>query len=189
MGTVQWRPYMNFTAQSTALRAFYLMIGRLEKGELSEGEYPSVVVFMAFSLEAYLNTLGARQVTFWSEIERLPWKTKIEILHAVARAKPSWGDGPLQFATRIFKFRDQLAHGKPNRVCGEWVPGAPDGTHSEMHGAMKPSYMKDITAQWILDAAAQFRTLMTYLGGLFGYHEGDHLMSAEGGFEVDDGLD
>ncbi|NBB36608.1 hypothetical protein Q1W70_18875 [Pseudomonas kielensis] len=189
MGTVQWRPYMNFTAQSTALRAFYLMISRLEKGELSEGEYPSVIVFMAFSLEAYLNTLGARQVTFWSEIERLPWRTKIEILHEVAGAKPSWGDGPLQFAARIFKFRDQLAHGKPERVCGEWVPGVPDGTHREMHKAMKPTYMKDITSQWLLNSADQFRILMTYLGGLFDYHESDHLRNAEGGYDIDDGVD
>lgn len=189
VGTVQWRPYMNFTAQSTALHAFYLMIGRLEKGELSEGEYPSVIVFMAFSLEAYLNTLGARQVAFWREIERLPWRTKIEILHAVAGAKPSWGDGPLQFAVRIFKFRDQLAHGKPERVCGDWIPGTPDGTHSDMHRAMKPTYMEGITAQWLMNSADQFRILMTYLGSLFDYHESDHLMTAEGGFDIDDGVE
>jgi hypothetical protein len=74
MGTVQWRPYMHFTAQSTALQAFYLMIARLKKGELTEGEYPCVVVFMAFSIEAYVNTLGSRQISFWDEIERLPWR-------------------------------------------------------------------------------------------------------------------
>lgn len=60
MGTVQWRPYMHFTAQSTALQAFYLMISRLKKGELTEGEYPCVVVFMAFSIEAYWNDNKSR---------------------------------------------------------------------------------------------------------------------------------
>lgn len=189
MGTIQWRPYMNFTAQSTALQAFYLMIGRLQKGDLSEGEYPTVIVFMAFSLEAYLNTLGPRNIAFWDDIERLSWRTKIEILHKVAGAKPNWGQGPLQFAGKIFKFRDGLAHGKPERVCGEWVQGKPDGSHSEKNRALKPSYMEGITSQWLLDSADQFRTLMTYLGGLFDYHESDHLCTAEGGYYFDDGVD
>ncbi len=102
MGTVQWRPYMHFTAQSTALQAFYLMIGRLKKGELTEGEYPCVVVFMAFSIEAYVNTLGSRQISFWDEIERLPWRKKIEILHSAAGAQANWAPRPPTVRRKYF---------------------------------------------------------------------------------------
>lgn len=189
MRTVRWRPYKEFTAQSTALQAFYAMIGRLKKGELTEWEYPIVVVFMAFSLEAYLNTLGARKIPFWDDIERLPWRTKLEILHKVANTQPNWADGPLQFATKIFKIRDRLAHGKPERVCGSWQPGEPDNTHKEKMDALKPNYLMPITEKWLLDSAEQYRILMLYLGDMFDYHESDHLSIAQGGYEFDNGLD
>ncbi|MCW2099327.1 UNVERIFIED_ORG: hypothetical protein EDF86_0095 [Pseudomonas psychrophila] len=189
MGTVQWRPYMHFTAQSTALQAFYLMIGRLKKGELTEGEYPCVVVFMAFSIEAYVNTLGSRQISFWDEIERLPWRKKIEILHSAAGAQANWAQGPLQFAVNIFKIRDKLAHGKPEKICGPWRPGKPDGTHKDSFPQLKPTHLASITSQWLLDSVGNLRILMCYLGELFDHPESDHLSVAEGGFDFDDGVD
>lgn len=189
MGLDRWRPYKEFTAQSTALQAFYAMIGRLQRGELLENEHPTIVVFMAFSLEAYLNTLGDRQIPFWDEIERLPWRTKIKILHKVAGAEPNWAQGPLQFAIKIFKIRDILAHGKPERVCGAWEPGRPDNTQKNKTDALRSSHLAFLTKEWLLDAAEQFRKLMLYLGDMFGYHESDHLSVALGGFDYDDGVD
>ncbi|MEG0859067.1 MAG: hypothetical protein RSD81_06070 [Pseudomonas sp.] len=189
MGIVQWRPFMHFTAQSTALQAFHLMIGRLKNGQLTEGEYPCVVVFMAFSIEAYLNTLGSRQISFWDEIERLPWRKKVEILHSAAGAKTNWGEGSLQFAADIFRIRDNLAHGKPEKVCGPWRPGMPDDTHRESFPHLKPKHLASITSEWLLDSAEKLRTLMAYLGELFDHHESDHLRVAVGGYDLDDGVD
>jgi hypothetical protein len=189
VGKVQWRSYMQYTAQSTAVRALFLTIGRLKDGQLSEGEYPTVVVFMAFAIEAYLNTLGSRHISFWDEIERLPWRKKVHILHQVAGAQAKWDKGSLQFAAKVFQIRDQLAHGKPERVCSEWRPGTPDGSHRSHYPELKPSLHSVLTSDWLLDSADKFRVLMTYLGDLFGHHESDHLSNAEGGFEWDDGID
>src|SRR6185436_15567452 len=87
-----------------------------------------IVVFLAFSIESYLNSLGARAIPFWDEIERLPWKSKVGVLHTTAGRDPDWGKEPLQFATEVFRLRDKLAHGKPERVLG---PKRPDDPESE----------------------------------------------------------
>ena len=52
-------------------------------------ELTPVVVILAFSIEAYLNALGERHLPIWSELERLPWRSKIEILYKTANKVPN----------------------------------------------------------------------------------------------------
>lgn len=180
----KFRRYMDFTAQGINVSALMSLYGSLERdGERKKNLIP-FVVFLAFSIESYLNSLGARRVEIWDEIERLPWKSKVETLHKVAGKSAEWGKDPLQFATEVFKLRDKLAHGKPERVLGPLVErGADiDPTAAEL----QPEWYSRITKEWVLDAKERFRALMIYLGSLFGLHESDHLHLSSGGITFEE---
>lgn len=181
---------MDFTAQSQAVKALMSMYAQIERNPIEPLNLLPMVVFMAFSIEAYLNSLGSRKLTIWDELERLPWEKKMQILHKVAGKELDKGRDPLQFAYEVFKLRDRLAHGKPERVLG---PVFTDPKEAEAFNfgqrvrGLEPDWYKKITKEWIMDAKERFRLLMTYLGALFAFHESDHLMHANGGFLIDDG--
>lgn len=181
-----YQAFFDFTAQSKSVGALMKMYGLLEKTEPVKLPLEPIVVFLAFSIESYLNSLGARAIPFWDEIERLPWKAKVNVLHTTADREPDWGAEPLQFASEVFRLRDKLAHGKPERVLG---PKRADDAEPKMMlagDALQPEWYKSITPEWVLGAKERFRLLMVYLGVLFGHHESDHLHSASGGIFVDD---
>lgn len=160
------------------------MYGILERAEEISLPLEPIVVFIAFSIESYLNSLGARAIPFWEEMERLPWKAKLNALHSVSGKEPTWGQEPLQFAQEVFRLRDRLAHGKPERVVG---PKVPDHTGPEallVGEQLQPDWYKSINRDWVMQAKERFRILMTYLGALFGHHQSDHLHSSSGGILV-----
>jgi len=161
----------------------------LEKSNGQRLELTPIVVFLAFSVESYLNSLGARHVVIWDELERLPWKSKVQILYKTAGRTPEWGHEPLQFATEVFKLRDKLAHGKPEKVLGPVVRDLREANDLLNSGELQPDWYKDITKEWVLQAKERFRLLMTHLGQLFGRHESDHLLQATGGIITDDEAD
>ncbi len=79
-----YQPYNDFTAQSRSIHALFGMYSLIETDEKSGLPLTPRVVFLAFAIESYLNTLGARAIPFWDEMERLPWKSKVAALHTVA---------------------------------------------------------------------------------------------------------
>lgn len=180
----KFRRYTDFTAQGINVKALMSLYGSLERNGDRQQNLIPFVVFLAFSVESYLNSLGARKLEIWDELERLPWRSKVEILHKVAGKSPEWGKEPLQFATEVFKLRDKLAHGKPERVLGRVIlQGAdvdPSGTE------LQPEWYSRITKQWVLDGKERFRVLMTYLGSLFGFHDSDHLHLSSGGITFEE---
>nr|WP_315237703.1 hypothetical protein [uncultured Albidiferax sp.] len=182
----QYQAFTNFTAQSKSVSALMSMYSMLEKGQTAGIPLAPVVVFLAFSIESYLNSLGSRAIPFWDEIEKLSWKSKINLLHKDAERKPDWGDGPLQFATEVFRLRDKLAHGKPERVVGPKLTEEPDSIEMLVTQALQPDWYKGITLDWVLEAKERFRLLMVYLSSLYGLSADDHLHSAHGGVLVHD---
>lgn len=176
-----YRAYLDFTAQSRAVSALMGMYARLENQPHSKEEITPLVVFTAFAIESYLNSIGARKIAFWDDLERLSWRQKVSILHKAVDKQPDWGREPLQFASEVFGLRDKLAHGKPERVLSP--------TQSTEHAAgellssqqLQPDWYRGITREWAFHAKVRFRTLMIYLGALYGLHESDHLLSSSGG--------
>ena len=178
--TAMYQAYSDFTAQSHSVAALMKMYRLLLDDERSPLPIAPVVVFIAFSIESYLNSLGSRTVPFWDELERLPWRSKVNILHATAKKEPNWGDAPLQFATEVFRLRDKLAHGKPERVLG---PKLPEDTPPEkmlVGNQLLPKWFQQINREWVLHAKDRLHLLMVYLGALFGFPESDYLKSSEG---------
>lgn len=169
------RVYRDFTAQGLNVMALMNLYAALETGGLENRNLTPFVVFLAFSIESYLNTLGARSIEFWDEIEKISWKRKIEILHKKVAKTADWGKEPLQFATEVFRLRDKLAHGKPERVLGP-----KDGARIRGNEFV-PEWYKGITRDWVLEAKDRFHELMIYLGALFDFDESDHLLIARSG--------
>ena len=179
-----YQPYVNFTAHGTVVRSLMLLYAQLERRERENlpAELLPIVVFMAFSIEAYLNSLGSRSISFWDQIERSPWRQKVAILHKDSGNDAQWGQEPLQFATEIFQLRDRLAHGKSEQLLGPLLIEPGEAGLFLGEPILEPEWFKHISTEWALAAKLRFTTLMTYLGALYGHPESDHLHSASGGF-------
>jgi len=184
-----YQAFSDFTAQSRNVTALMVMYAQLEREPEVRMELTPIVVFMAFSIESYLNSVGSKAIPFWDELERLPWKQKISILHQVAKQNADWGREPLQFASEVFRIRDRLAHGKTERVVGPIVDDSQVADRLSLQDGLLPKWYREITKPWVLQAKERFRILMSYLGALHGLHESDHLLTATGGIIVRDGDD
>jgi hypothetical protein len=168
-----------FTPQAKSFHALMCMYSLWENDEANVPLEP-IVVFTAFSIEAYLNSLGARVVPFWDEIERSSWRSKVSILHTVAGRQPEWGADPLQFAAEVFKLRDKLAHGKAEQVVGPKVPLEVDPNALLMGPALRPKWYDEINVAWVKQAQERLTNLLGYLSLMLGFPEQDYMRAASG---------
>lgn len=184
---MEYRVVVEFEAQSKSVLALMKMYSLYKRDGVGDAvPATAIVVFSAFAIESYLNSLGARNVPFWDEIERLPWKSKVNILHSVAQRDPDWGAQHLQFATDVFRLRDRLAHGKPDRVVGTAMPEGVDPMQVLMDSDYQPDWYRSITREWVLNAEGRFEGLMNYLAELFHLPKQDHTRMSSGYVQVTD---
>lgn len=85
-----------------------------EKGRLLDLQ--AAAVFFAFAFEAYLNHVGAEEIKFWDEIDRISYNDKLTVLSkqlgfTVDRSKP-----PFQTVKSLFDLRNALAHRRTQRI-------------------------------------------------------------------------
>lgn len=179
-----YQAFSKFTAQSRSVGSLMRMYALLEGDNPKVMPLEPIVVFLAFSVESYLNSIGARVIPFWDEIERLPWRSKVNVLHTQAGREPDWGRDPLQFASQVFQLRDKLAHGKPEMVYGPVLPDNAEPERMKLGDDLQPEWYKAINREWVIQAKERFHALMTYLDSLYGFHESDHLQSSSGGVLV-----
>lgn len=176
----RYRAYLDYTAQSHNVRSLLQLHHAHASAQTGLIPPTTVVVFTAFSIESYVNSLGARFAPFWDEIERMPWRAKINILHRITDRTPDWGSQPLQFATDVFGLRDRLAHGKPERVVSDAYENRDEAIACLDSAILQPHWMSKLDAEWVQSSRTKFRQLANYLGGLFGLHESDHLRLCAG---------
>lgn len=184
----QYQPYCDFPAHGKNIEALSRMLWLLSGNNSYPFPLTPIVVFEAFTIESYVNTLGAEKIEIWDDLERLPWKKKISILHKMAKKTPDWGKEPLQFATEVFQIRDCLAHGKPERVEGKLFNTQQEainvlGTHE-----MEPEWFKKIDIKWILDSKERLDNLMRYLAGLNDSPPLGYMSGASGGVIAHDSV-
>ncbi len=183
---MKYQPYVDFTAQSANIQTLLTMYEGLDRFPDRPEVITPIVVFMAFAVEAYLNTLGFRHIQKWSEIERIPWKAKVEALYKNADSKPDWGSRDLQFCKKLFKLRDLLAHGKPSRWTTDWVDDYEQARAILAFADFQPTWYRQLNKAWAAKAKVAFTSLMAGLGALYGLQESDHLEVSQGGIAVDD---
>ncbi len=159
--------YREFTAHGPAVQALGLIYKRLEAGTLLEEEVMPLIVFTAFSIEAYVNHLGF-PLPGWKE--RSSWKHKIERLHASVSQPCDWQAIPLDFAVEVFSIRDKLAHGKPERLEVVFSSAPEDAEQFLDHPDLTPQwYLTCLDLNWAARSRERFLRLAAHLGGLFGH--------------------
>jgi hypothetical protein len=174
------QPHVTFTAQALAFRALMNMYDVFKSKETDDPfDYLPLIVFSAFSIEAYINSVGSRKISFWEELERLPWRSKVEILHSNLRKKADWGKDPLQFASQVFGIRDRIAHGKPETISGPICDDYQTAISMAYVQHIKPSIFDKLDRDWILDSAERLYSLLEYIGALYGLHEDDFASFSE----------
>jgi hypothetical protein len=119
----------------------------LEEARANEaGSYFNLMialVFSAFTIEAYLNHLGARIIPFWSKMERnLSPSKKLEILAIQLGLPIDFGKRPFQSVKSIFQLRDSLAHGKTEHLMEESIQILDDREKPELP---KAEWQKQVT--------------------------------------------
>jgi hypothetical protein len=84
------------------------MAERSEVGSLLNIQ--AATVFYAFAFEAYLNHVGAEEIIFWDEIDRISYRRKLTILQKHLRFDDSRPE--LKTVRQLFELRNKLAHGR-----------------------------------------------------------------------------
>jgi hypothetical protein len=137
----------------------------LEDAKESErGSYFNLMtslVFSAFTLEAYLNHLGAKIIPFWLTIERnLSPAKKLEII-AVQLAKPiDYGRRPFQSFKVIFQLRDFLAHGRTEHLTEKSIQFLSDGDKPELP---KAKWQRQVTIENVQRYCDDTKEIIEYL--------------------------
>lgn len=180
---MKYQPYMTVFAHSTNMRVLLAMMHNLKAHDDSPKHMVPPAVFMAFTIEGFLNTLGSERIPGWEELERMPWKTKISLLHSFVGASPDWSRPPLQFAKSIFKIRDHLAHGKPETTRGPRFDERHDAIEYAHGHTFEPKWYSELSKAWVNEAYRNLTHLLGYLSELHGFHYEYHLMSAIGGID------
>jgi hypothetical protein len=101
----------------------------------------SEIVFCAFTLEGYLNHVGAVRVNIWDSLERkLSWMEKLEFIGRELNTTFDRGRQPFQAMVDAFDFRDRLAH--PKSVLDDEFTGKQVlGSHDE-DSYLDPAWLK-----------------------------------------------
>ncbi len=90
------------------------MAERNETGSLLNLQ--AATVFFAFTFEAYLNHVGAEELPFWDEIDRISYRKKLTVLSKHMGFENDLSKPPLQTILELFKLRDALAHGRTQNL-------------------------------------------------------------------------
>jgi hypothetical protein len=87
----------------------------------------SSIVFSAFSVEAYLNHIGASglQPAGWQD--RLPVRKKLECILREIGLAPDFSERPFSSFDAMFRFRNLLAHGRTEQIRKEYEADLDEG--------------------------------------------------------------
>lgn len=73
----------------------------------------TAMLFSAFTLEAFLNHLGAKRISYWDVLQRkLGPEEKLQVLCKDIGYKPDRSRPPFQTFSIIFDFRNAIVHAK-----------------------------------------------------------------------------
>jgi len=90
-------------------------------GSTHEGKYYYLcasLLFSAFTLESYLNYIGLNYINFWSRIEKINVRDKLNVIYEYKSINVDWGNRPFQTIIDLFRFRNMMAHAKPSEYSG-----------------------------------------------------------------------
>lgn len=112
----------NVTTYAEMWHTSYCLLVKGQADEkMSVHQFRASLVFTAFTLEAYLNHIGAKLFSCWKDLERLSPKEKLNVIAERLDLKINYGNRPWQIMTKLFQFRNDIAHGKSIKVRSEKI--------------------------------------------------------------------
>jgi hypothetical protein len=97
-----------------------IMLGKAKKDpEGSFYQLMASLIFTAFTLEAYLNHIGQSIFKCWDDLEQLSPKRKLNLIAEKLKIERDDSKRPFQTVSKLFKFRNDIAHGKTVRMKSE----------------------------------------------------------------------
>jgi hypothetical protein len=90
------------------------MAERHETGRLLNLQ--AATVFFAFTFESYLNHVGAEELSFWDEIDRISYRKKLTVLSKHLGFTKDLSKSPLKTILQLFELRNALAHGRTQNL-------------------------------------------------------------------------
>src|SRR4051812_7290281 len=87
----------------------------------STHQFRASLAFRAFALEALLNWIGQQLIPHWRYLQRLSPKEKLDLLTDLIKVMPDYGSRPWQVVKQLFDFRNDIAHGKPQKLTSETI--------------------------------------------------------------------
>lgn len=98
-----------------------LLVKGQEELRISVHQFRASLVFSAFTLEAYLNHIGAKIFSCWEDLEGLSPKKKLNVIAERINVEIDYGKRPWQIMKKLFDFRNDIAHGKSIKVKSEKI--------------------------------------------------------------------
>jgi hypothetical protein len=102
-----------------AARYFHELAARNPEGSFFTAK--ASLVFSAFTFEAFLNQLGQRLLKDWLSHDRKSYVGKLNVICRAIPYVPPMGGRPYQTLKPLFRFRNQVAHGRDEVITAAGV--------------------------------------------------------------------
>lgn len=122
-----------------------------------------IVVFMAFTVESYINNLAYQHLESWPECERESWKKKVNLLHKRLQITADWNSDNLKFMVKLFDLRDLAAHGKPKEYKGPEFETSELAQNYALTNNFESEWFLSMSSEWYMNSKSKFESLMEYL--------------------------
>jgi DNA primase large subunit len=99
--------------------SFMLLQRARENRRGSYYQFMASLIFTAFTLEAYLNHIGQRIFACWNDLESLSPSKKLNVIAEKLGVAKDDSKRPFQTVSSLFKFRNDVAHGKSVQLKSE----------------------------------------------------------------------
>lgn len=122
--------------------ASYVLLYKGQEDERgSTWQFMASLTFTAFTLEAYLNHLGAKLFQCWADVESLSPQKKLNLVCEHLGLKADYSRPPYQSVKNLFKFRNEIAHGKSVTIeLKEKILGIDDNLEAFMGETLPTSW-------------------------------------------------
>ncbi|MBT3015118.1 MAG: hypothetical protein AB2672_13840 [Candidatus Thiodiazotropha endolucinida] len=87
-----------------------------EHKEGSYWQFMASLLFTAFTMEAYLNHIGSKLFKCWKDVENLSPPNKLKLICEMLKIDADYSKRPYQSIKLLFKFRNDVAHGKSVKI-------------------------------------------------------------------------
>jgi hypothetical protein len=102
-------------------------------------------------------------IPHWKYLERLKPMEKLNLLCDLLHVKPDYGSRPWQIVNELFKFRNTLAHGKPETLSNESLEDIDDTLHRKLGDFLRTDWEQFSTKQNAVRAQEDVQKIATLL--------------------------